>query len=310
MGKILLYYKYVHIECPKRTFKWQKNLCTNLNLTGRVLLGHEGINGTVGGTDEEIEYYKNAMRKDPLFADIDFKESEGGAHCFPRMRIAIRDEIVSLGIPADKLTPEMGGAHLKPHEVHELLTNKPEDLVILDTRNDFEWKVGAFKDAIKPNISNFREFPEFIDANLDSFKDKQVLMYCTGGVRCERATAYLNEKNVSKKIYQIEGGIHRYVEQFPDGFFRGKNYVFDGRVTVRVNDDVLSNCELCSTSCDTYANCLNALCNNHFIACDPCVTLKKNCCSDECIQLIEEKKVATRPHFKKCDNIETVAKKE
>jgi predicted sulfurtransferase len=298
MGKILLYYKYIQIECPKRTYKWQKNLCTNLNLTGRILIGHEGINGTVGGTDAEIEYYKNAMRKDPLFADVDFKESEGGAHCFPRMRIAIRDEIVSLGIPADKLTPKNGGMHLKPHEVHELIARKPDDLVIFDARNNFEWKVGTFVDAVKPDIGNFRELPQFIDDNLETFKDKQVLMYCTGGVRCERASAYLQEKNVASKIYQVEGGIHTYAQEYPDGYFRGKNYVFDGRVTVKINDDVLSTCELCAASCDTYVNCLNALCNKHFIACEPCVTLKKNCCSDACMQLLEEKKVTARPPFK------------
>ncbi len=298
MGKILLYYKYIQIECPKRTYKWQKNLCTNLNLTGRILIGHEGINGTVGGTDAEIEYYKNAMRKDPLFADIDFKESEGGAHCFPRMRIAIREEIVSLGIPADKLTPANGGVHLKPKEVHELIAGKSDDLVIFDARNNFEWKVGAFEGAIKPDIDNFRELPNFIDANLDQFKDKQVLMYCTGGVRCERASAYLQEKNVAAKIYQVEGGIHTYAQEYPDGYFRGKNYVFDGRVTVKINDDVLSTCELCAISCDSYVNCLNALCNKHFIACEPCVALKKNCCSNACVQLLEEKKVAARPQFK------------
>lgn len=302
MGKILLYYKYMPIECPKRTYKWQKNLCTNLGLTGRILLGHEGINGTVGGSDDAIEYYKRAMRKDPLFADIDFKESEGGAEYFPRMRIAIRDEIVSIGIPADKLTPANGGAHLKPHEVHELIQSKPDDLIILDARNTYESRIGAFEGAIKPDITNFRDFPEYIDKNLDTFKDKQVLMYCTGGVRCERATAYLQEKNVSKKIYQVEGGIQKYTDQYPDGYFRGKNYVFDARIAVKINDDILSSCDMCGKACNDYNNCLNALCNNHFIACPSCVDSKKSACSDICMILLEEKKVAARPKFRCANN--------
>jgi predicted sulfurtransferase len=298
MGKILLYYKYVRIEYPKRTLKWQQNLCTNLGLTGRILIGHEGINATVGGSDESIEYYKNAMRKDPLFADIDFKESTGGSECFPRMRIAIRDEIVSLGIPATDLTPEDAGTHLKPHEVHELMTAKPDDLVILDARNKLEWQVGAFTDAIKPEIDTFRELPAYIDEHADLFKDKQVVMYCTGGIRCERASAYLNKKGIAKKVYQIEGGIHRYTEQYPDGFFRGSNYVFDDRVTVKINDDMVGSCELCKTPCDRFTNCLNVQCNKHFIACQDCVTRKKNSCSDACMNLLEEKKVVSRSKFR------------
>jgi UPF0176 protein len=297
MNKIILFYKYISIEYPKQIMKWQHEICQNLGLKGRILISHEGINGTLGGLAENIDEYKNLMSTHELFGDIDFKESSGGAECFPRLSVKVRDEAVALGIPYDQLTPRNGGQHLTPQETHELLTNKPDDLIILDTRNDYEWAIGRFKDAITPNIENFRDLPHYLDANLDAFKDKQVLMYCTGGIRCERATAYLNEKNVAKKVYQIQGGIVRYAEQYPDGFFRGKNYVFDGRVAVRINDDVLGSCSICAQPCDDYYNCLNAMCNKHFISCADCIQTYNEACSENCKTLIDEKKVNIRPHF-------------
>lgn len=295
MRKILLYYKYVSIEYPKQVLKWQRKLCDDLGLTGRIIIAHEGINGTVDGNPEHIEIYKKAMQKDPRFADVDFKESDCTERSFPRMRIVVKDEIVHLGLDTKKITPENGGVHLTPEQTHTLLAENPNDLVVLDTRNNYEWRIGAFKNAIKPNIDNFREFPQYVDEHLDQFKDKKVLMYCTGGVRCERATAYLKEKGIAQEVYQILGGIHRYVEQYPDGFFRGKNYVFDDRVAVRVNDDILATCSLCPTPCDDYTNCLNAECNEHFIACAPCLTAYSNTCSKTCQELLLQQKVKPRP---------------
>ncbi len=297
MNKIILFYKYISIEYPKQIMKWQREICENLGLKGRILISHEGINGTLGGSSENLDEYIQNMLSHELFGGIDFKKSDGGPECFPRLSVKVRDEAVALGIPYDQLTPRNGGQHLSPQETHELLTNKPDDLIVLDTRNDYEWAIGKFTDAITPNIENFRDLPQYLDENLDTFKDKQVLMYCTGGIRCERATAYLNEKNVAKKVYQIEGGIVRYTEQYPDGFFRGKNYVFDGRVAVRINEDVLGSCSICTQPCDDYYNCLNAMCNKHFISCTDCVQTYNEACSQNCQTLITENKVNVRPHF-------------
>ena len=151
----------------------------------------------------------------------------------------------------------------------------------------------------EPDINHFRELPEYIDTHLDQFKDKQVLMYCTGGIRCERASAYLKSKNIAKQVYQIEGGIHRYVEQYPDGFFRGKNYVFDNRITLKVTDDILGTCLICTTLCDNYTNCLNAKCNKHFICCDPCLNKLNNTCNTVCHDFVGHNKVNKRPTLKK-----------
>lgn len=294
MGKILLYYKYIYIEDPHAIMRWQKELCSNLGLKGRILIGTEGINGTVGGTEESTQLYITAMKEHSLFYDVDFKSSPGNADDFPRLRIVVRDEIVTMGINPEKFAPIHGGKHLTPQEAHRLMEEKPKDLLILDARNDFESAIGTFKDALTPDIKNFREFPNYIDKNLEQFQDKQVLMFCTGGIRCERASAYLKEKNVAKEVYQIEGGIHNYTEEFPDGFFRGKNYVFDGRIAVKINDDILGSCYICKVTCDEYTNCINAVCNLQYIACKNCIQKYNNNCSSSCQELTQKEMVITR----------------
>lgn len=299
MGVILLFYKYVAIEYPIQIQHWQKKLCAELGLTGRILLAHEGINGTLGGTLQATNAYIAAMNEHPLFGGIDFKTSPGGSEAFPRCKIVVKREIVHLGIDPKDLTVADTAEHLTPEQTHALFLNPPKDFVVLDGRNNYEAAVGKFAGAITPDISYFRQFPEYIDQNVDQFKDKTVFMYCTGGIRCERASAYLNKKNVAKKIYQVAGGIHRYVEKFPDGFFRGKNYVFDQRVTVKVNSDVLATCLNCATPSDEYFNCLNVLCNRHFVSCLSCWEKFAKTCGQACQILLKEKKSGQRVPFQK-----------
>ncbi len=294
MGTILLYYKYVTISEPEATAKWQARLCKKLGLTGRIIIAKEGINGTVGGSYEATQNYIAAMEEHFLFGEIDFKTAPGDENYFPRMRVVVKDEIVRMGVDTETVTVKDTGIHLTPAQTHELLNNAPENLVILDTRNNYESRVGTFRGSITPDIENFRDFPAYIDENLEKFKDKKVLMHCTGGVRCERATAYLKQKGVAEEIYQIAGGIHRYVEQFPDGHFRGSNYVFDGRITERINSDILSHCDLCKVPCDFYTNCINAQCNAQFLACEPCKEKYAQACSVECKELIEVGKTTVR----------------
>ena len=299
MGKILLFYKYIEIQYPKQIQKWLQKLCEQLALKGRIIIGSEGINGTVGGTIENTQLFINEMKANELFMDVDFKESAGNETHFPKLRIVIRNEIVTFGIDPLILSAKNTGKHLTPEETHKLLNNKPKDLIIFDARNNYESNVGYFEGAIKPNIQYFRELPNYIDANIDLFKDKEVLMYCTGGIRCERATAYLKEKNIARAVYQIEGGIHRYIEAFPEGHFRGKNYVFDNRVTVAANTDIVGKCFICNCVSDDYTNCLNAKCNLHFIGCPSCIQNLGNTCSNTCSTLVNENKVKLRPNFKK-----------
>lgn len=295
MGKILLYYKYISIKYPEQVMKWQKKVCADLDLKGRIIIAHEGINGTVGGELKNTELYKSIMQKNPLFQDLIFKESPGSAECFPRMRIVVKKEVVHLGLDPEKITARDGGTHLTPRQTHELITQRGKDLVLLDARNSVESRVGTFANAITPPIETFRELPSYIDNNLEQFKDKDVLMFCTGGIRCERASAYLKSKNVAKNVYQIDGGIHTYTQEFPDGYFRGKNYVFDGRITMKINDDILGTCDICAIACDEYTNCLNAMCNKHFICCQKCLKNYGNTCGSACQELLATKQVQPRP---------------
>lgn len=295
MGNIILFYKYVYLEYPKQIQKWQEELCSRLGLKGRIILAHEGINATLGGSTDAIESYKKTMNEHPLFGGIDFKESEGAADHFPRMRILVKAEIVHLGLDTNAIKAEDGGVHLSPTQAHTLMEKKSDDLVIIDCRNNYETAIGTFDNAIRPNTDYFREFPAYVDEHSELFKDKTVLMACTGGIRCERASAYVKSKGVAKEVYQIEGGIHRYVEEFPQGFFKGKNYVFDGRIAVKVNDAILSSCFICQTACNDYENCSNALCNRQFIVCQPCINRYEKCCSTECQSLLKEGKAHMRP---------------
>ena len=294
---ILLFYKYVTIENPEAIRKWQRALCEKLKLTGRIILAHEGINATLAGPDASAHEYVEIMNQHELFGGIDFKTADGDATAFPKLKISVKEEIVRLGVDPNIITVKDTGQYLTPEQTHKLLEENPEDLIVLDTRNDYEWEIGRFKNAILPDIKTFREFPEYVDKNLESYKDKQVLMYCTGGVRCERATAYLNVKNVAKKVYHIQGGIQRYIEKYPDGFFRGSNYVFDSRVNVKINTDTLSNCALCQTPWDQYINCTNALCNKHLLACPDCTTKYNHTCSQTCQTLIATNQAPQRSKF-------------
>jgi len=299
MEKVILYYKYVDIEYPEQIRKWQRELCNSLNLKGRIILAHEGINGTLSGSAESIQTYIEEMDKHELFGDIDFKDGESEASAFPKLKISVKNEIVHLGVDPTKVTVRDTGRRLTPDEIHELLANPPEDLVFIDTRNDYEIAIGKFKHSIDPNLKTFREFPKYIDDNLEKFKDKTVLMTCTGGVRCERATAYLKQKEIAKDVLHMNGGIHRYIEKYPDGFFRGKNYVFDKRIAVAANDDILGTCHHCEKPCDDYTNCLNVLCNKHYISCKECLDQSHNTCSQACKYLIDTKQVNFRPPLEK-----------
>ena len=296
MKSIILFYKYIYIDRPNAILKWQKELCLRLGLKGRVILGNEGINGTLGGAPENLEIYKEAMRAHPLFGEIDFKETHNTQDHFPRLRIVVKNEIVNLGLDPAVIRADQGGKHLEPAQAHELIAKKPENLVIIDCRNQIESAIGTIPGAIRPDVAHFRDFPAYVDRHLEDLKDKQVLMYCTGGIRCERASAYIKSKGVAQEVYQIKGGIHRYIEQFPEGFFRGKNYVFDGRTAVKVTDDILGSCSICQTPCDDYNNCLRAQCNRHYIGCKNCLHEYSNTCSALCHDMITNQNAPKRPN--------------
>jgi UPF0176 protein len=294
--KVLLFYKYVKLENPQEIVLWQKQICNGTEIKGRVLIGIEGINGTVSGTDEEMAHYIAETIKDPRFSDIDFKESYSDVLPFPKLKIKARKEIVTLNLEDDvDIFAEKRGTYLEPDSMYELLQSG-EEFYIVDARNSYESKIGKFKDAITPEIENFREFPEFLK-ELEHLKDKKVVFYCTGGIRCEKASTYAIKQGF-ENVYQLHGGIQRFAEKYPKAGFEGSMYVFDNRIGIAFDKDadrtILTECMFCEKACDEYKNCYNAKCNARIIACDDCYKENEGCCSDDCRKVKHGRKVKFR----------------
>lgn len=289
-GKVLLYYHYCQVEDPHVICAWQKALCEKLHLTGKVRVATEGINGTVGGTNTATDVYINAMSSHPLFkmGKEDFKTSEGGADCFTDLRVGVYKEIVPMGVDPDVISYRLAGVHLEPEEFHKeveaLLADGDlcNDTILLDCRNFYESKIGQFTRCLAPDIRKFSYFPDYVDQNLELFRDKKVLMYCTGGIRCERGSAYLRSKDVCKEVYQLKGGIHKYLEQFPDGFYRGKLFVFDERYAISSNDDIISDCRYCRRPWDQYQLCSTRFCCQLVLSCPSCRQDGHTACCPAC----------------------------
>jgi len=283
-----LYYKFVPIGDPEAVRLWQKSLCERLNLKGRIIIAEHGINGTVAGSVEDLKAYVKETKTYNGFKDIVFKWSAGERDNFPKLSIKVRPEIVTFGV-ADKLRVDQkgvvgGGKHLKPAQVHELVEKHGDDVVFFDGRNAFEAEVGKFKNSVVPEVRYSRDFPsELASPKYESIKDKPVVAYCTGGIRCEVLTVLMKEQGF-KDVYQIDGGIVKYGEQYGDeGLWEGSLYVFDGRVTTKFSDSAkdIGDCVFCGDKTSHYANCEVKTCNKMMLVCDAC-SAKTMC--PECIK--------------------------
>ena len=276
--EIILFYKYVHIDEPKAVADREREICTKLGLTGRCIVASEGINATYEGTKENVQEYIKELEKDPRFLNINFKRSVGTGNAFPRLYVKTRKEIVSLhledGAGICDIDPnQVTGIHLKPEELLDWIQNKKE-FYIVDMRNAYEHKVGHFENSILPPIENFRDLPKVVE-QIKHLKNKTVLTVCTGGVRCEKASGFLITQGFTD-VYQLENGIVSYMEKYPNEDFKGKLYVFDGRVAMGFYTDdekheVVGKCDTCSEKSENYVNCANPVCHRHFIACQKCV---------------------------------------
>lgn len=284
MYRVLLYYKYVQLKDPKRFLIEHRQLCQRLGLTGRILVAEEGLNGTVCGTVDQAEQYKQALWAMSDFQDIEFKEHDYHDNPFAKLKIKYRPELVALG--RNDITAADATQHLSPQEWHALASQP--DAIVLDVRNQYESKIGKFKQAITPEISNFRELPAWLQKHQE-LKNKKVLIYCTGGIRCEKASAVLKQSGVAE-VYQLHGGIINYGKVIPDGLWEGSCFVFDQRMAVPVNDAehhyAISECQQCSAKTDRYYNCANVECNALILQCDPCRSQERYClaCKELVIQ--------------------------
>lgn len=277
MQKILLYYKFTPIEDPVAVKLWQKTLCDSLNLRGRILVSKHGINGTVGGDIDDLKTYIKETKQYDGFRKTVFKWSDGGREHFPRMSVKARKEIVGFHAPDEVKVDEQGvvngGTYIKPAELHKLVEEKGEDLVFFDGRNAHEAKVGKFKGAIVPDVNTSRDFiPEIESGKYDHLKDKPIVTYCTGGIRCEILSALMKNRGF-KDVYQIDGGIVKYGEEFADdGLWEGSLRVFDDRMTVNFSDEtkVIGECIHCQSKTSNFENCEWVGCNELVLICENC----------------------------------------
>lgn len=277
MQKILLYYKFTPLEDTQAIKLWQKSLCEGLHLRGRILISRHGINGTVGGEMSDLKKYCKATKQFTGFKDTAFKWSDGGRDDFPRLSIKVRDEIVAFGATSELKVDENGvvggGTHLKPKDVNRLVEQRGEEVVFFDGRNAHEAAIGRFKGAIVPDTHTSKDFIVELDSGkYDHLKDKPIVTYCTGGIRCEVLSSLMKNRGF-QEVYQIDGGIVKYGESYgDDGLWQGSLRVFDDRMTVNFSDHtaVIGECTHCHDKTSNYENCAWANCNDLVLICENC----------------------------------------
>lgn len=285
---ILLYYCYAAIENPEIYLEEHHLFCIQNNIKGRIIISDEGLNGTVSGLTQDCEKYMAYIHSDPRFAKTEFKIDTFDKHAFTKIHVRYKPEIVHSALR--HLDPNVKtGKHLTPIEFKKL--KNQEDVVILDVRSSHEYKLGRFKNAITLDISNFRDFPQKVK-ELKHLKKKKLLTYCTGGIKCEKASSYLLEQGF-EDVYQLHGGIIKYGMEAGGEDFDGKCYVFDNRIGVQVNTvnpKVISTCHICQDSSDRMINCANAACNKHLAICESCGEKMEGTCSVECKEIPDKRK--------------------
>lgn len=296
---VLLYYKIVSIQHPDRVVRMHKEVCKALQLKGRILIGKDGINGTVAGSAEQIRLYKEYTNTHRLFKDIDFKESVSEECPFPKLQVKVRDEIITTDT-REQFNLCQRGNHVNRDTFHQWLVDQ-EDMVLLDMRNDYEWEIGRFVNSVRPPMKYFRDLKDSMDF-YEQFKGKKIVMFCTGGIRCEPASAYFISHGFDPKdLYQLEGGIVKYAEKYGnEGYYEGKCFVFDDRMAVSVGEKetrIVGTCHHCDGASDIYRNCLNRFCNKLFIGCGDCTASFENTCSEECKKIVGDEE-AQRPFAK------------
>lgn len=282
MYKVILYYNFNEIKEPERFCKEHKKFCKEIGLKGRIYINKEGINGTVGGTFDQVEAYEKFLTGLPGFENTEFKTDECDYNPFAKMICKLRDEIVSLHM--DGVNPAYGGNHLSPAEWRAVMESG-EDYVMIDVRNNYESKIGHFEGALTPDLDNFYDFPQWLEESEIS-KDTKVLMYCTGGIRCEKFSVLMKDQGWDD-VNQLHGGILRYAKEEQGKHFKGKCFVFDDRLVVPVdpaNLEPIATCEITGKPADTYVNCANMQCNKLFVCSEEGARIMEGCCSEECKQ--------------------------
>lgn len=280
--KVLLFYKYVEVKNPELIVNEHIQWCLRNDIKGRIFFANEGVNGTVSGLIENIEKYKSFLTSYPEFEKTWFKEDDVEEHSFKKMHVRLKNEIVNGDLK--DVSVEHGGKRLAPEQLLKFY-QEGKDFVIVDARNWYESKIGKFRDAITPPMKNFREWKKVVDEDLSEYKNKTLVTYCTGGIRCEKASAYMVKKGF-KDVYQLDGGIFNFIKKFPDTYWEGGIFVFDERRVVNPNSkeelNHIAQCYFCGKPTSYYINCHNVDCDKIIVSCHQCKVEKDYCCSEEC----------------------------
>lgn len=282
--RVLLYYHYVKIEDPKAAREEHLAFCKSINLLGRIYISEEGINGTVSGLTADIDTYITWMENHIYFKGVTYKIDEADAHAFKKMHVRVKNELVNFSLEDDINPKELTGRYVEPKEFFERISDP--DTIIIDARNDYEYDLGHFRGAVKPEIKTFRELPNWIRANKARFEGKKILTYCTGGVRCEKFSGWLKREGF-EDVGQLHGGIVTYGKDpvAQGAYWDGQCYVFDNRIAVsvnRVNPRVVGKDYFTGEPCERYINCANPECNKQFLCTEENEKRFRGSCSDAC----------------------------
>ncbi len=282
------FYQYHHI---KNTQVFRDHLFItwdSFDVLGRIYIAAEGINAQLSVPAKRFQEFKNHLDSIDFLHNVRLNIAiEQDNKSFLKLKIKIRNKIVADGLNDDTFDVTNIGVHLKASEFNEII--EKEDTILIDMRNHYESEIGHFKNAETPDVDTFRDSLPIISEQIKGHEaDRNIVMYCTGGIRCEKASAYFKHQGF-KNVYQLEGGIINYARQIEseglENKFLGKNFVFDHRKSERISEDIVSNCHQCGEPCDTHENCANEACHLLFIQCDSCKEKMNNCCSDPCKEI-------------------------
>ena len=285
----LSFYKYAKIGNPQVFRNYLFVAWDRMDVLGRIYVAHEGINAQLSLPAKRFDEFKAMIDDIPFLKDVRLNIAiEQDIKSFLKLKIKVRPKIVADGLDDDTFDVTDKGVHVDAEKFNRLIDDP--DTVLVDMRNHYESEIGHFKNAVTPDVDTFRDSLDIIEEDLKPHKeDKKLVMYCTGGIRCEKASAYYKHKGF-KNVYQLEGGIIEYArqvkeKQLPNKFI-GKNFVFDERLNEKISDEVIARCHQCGKACDQHTNCANEACHLLFIQCEECAEKMNHCCSQECKDFI------------------------
>lgn len=295
----LSFYQYAQIENPQQFRDDLYKAWIELGVFGRVYIAAEGVNAQISVPEQRFEAFKEHVNSIDFLNGVRLNIAiEDNGKSFYKLKIKVRPKIVADGLDDSTFDVTKRGTHLNAEEFNQL-TEDP-DTIVVDMRNHYESEVGYFENAIVPDVETFREALPTVEDMLKNYQDRKIIMYCTGGIRCEKASAYYKHRGF-KNVYQLEGGIIEYARQAEQNGlknkFKGKNFVFDERMGERIGEEIISKCHQCGETCDTHVNCANDACHILFIQCESCAEKYHACCSTKCSdfsQLPEEEQKVQR----------------